>query len=357
MAKTKDGTIVDHENRVIFFSLDRFREDICLGDYCFICGASPDNTEFNNEHVIPRWILRRYDLFDRNMTLPNGTEILYGQNTVPCCQACNTLLGRELEEPMRALISSGFSAMFDQLPNSISLIFRWLCLIVFKTHYRDRLLRMNQDRRAPDACIGDIYDWADLHHIHAVARSIYTGCHIEPEVIGSIHIFEAQHNGLEEAFDFADLYPSQTVLVKLGNIAIVSVLNDSCGASNGFMKLSKRITGGVSGIQLREILAHLAVINVHIKQRPTYRTLYDPQSGQSSICATVPEKFEMDRLDPDYFGQVMEFTCSSIVRQTKNPDNEQILKSIRDGKYTFLFNADGSFNTNSVNMNLDIEEM
>jgi hypothetical protein len=40
---------------VIYFSLERFVRDIGLGDCCFICGASPSDVPFNNEHVIAEW--------------------------------------------------------------------------------------------------------------------------------------------------------------------------------------------------------------------------------------------------------------------------------------------------------------
>jgi hypothetical protein len=54
------------------------RADICDGNACFICGAAPGSKKFNNEHVIPRWDLKRYDLFAKEITLPNGSLQRYG---------------------------------------------------------------------------------------------------------------------------------------------------------------------------------------------------------------------------------------------------------------------------------------
>jgi hypothetical protein len=53
---------------------ERFIEDICLGDCCFICGAKPDEKPFNNEHILPDWVLRRYDLFARTITQNYSAE-------------------------------------------------------------------------------------------------------------------------------------------------------------------------------------------------------------------------------------------------------------------------------------------
>jgi hypothetical protein len=35
---TEDGSIIDRVGKVIFFSAQRFVDDICLGNCCFICG-------------------------------------------------------------------------------------------------------------------------------------------------------------------------------------------------------------------------------------------------------------------------------------------------------------------------------
>jgi hypothetical protein len=91
--KDKDGSVLDRAGKVVYFSLDRFVRDVCLGDCCFICGANPADVPFNNEHVIPEWLLRRYNLFALSLTLPNGSAVRYDRYTVPCCASCNTLIG------------------------------------------------------------------------------------------------------------------------------------------------------------------------------------------------------------------------------------------------------------------------
>jgi hypothetical protein len=67
-----DKSVLDETGKVIFFSTERFVNDICLGDCCFICGANPKDKPFNNEHVLPERLLRRYGLFAREIMLPNA---------------------------------------------------------------------------------------------------------------------------------------------------------------------------------------------------------------------------------------------------------------------------------------------
>jgi hypothetical protein len=42
------------------------------------------------------------------------------------------------------------------------------------------------------------------------------------------------HSG-QDNFDFADLYAAQTMMLRLGNVVIITVFNDSCGAVNGLV--------------------------------------------------------------------------------------------------------------------------
>jgi len=52
--KISDGSIVDQNGKVIFFSTRRFIDDICIGNCCFM-RSKPDERPFNDEHVFPEW--------------------------------------------------------------------------------------------------------------------------------------------------------------------------------------------------------------------------------------------------------------------------------------------------------------
>ena len=91
--KTEDGSIIDRNGRVVYFSTQRFVRDICEGNCCFVCGAHPDEKQFNDEHILPQWLLRRFNLHSRMLVLPNDGDLSYGRLTVPCCAECNTLMG------------------------------------------------------------------------------------------------------------------------------------------------------------------------------------------------------------------------------------------------------------------------
>ena len=128
--KTSDGSFLDHSGKVLFFSKDRFVNDICLGRCCFICGAQPGSKVFNDEHVIPEWVLRKFNLFNRAITLPNGGTVKYGRFKVPCCQDCNSLMGRQIEERISKVVNAGPEAVQKHIAEGNGLeFFVWLGLI------------------------------------------------------------------------------------------------------------------------------------------------------------------------------------------------------------------------------------
>jgi len=144
--KEPDGTIIDDNGKIIFFSCERFVKDICQGECCFICGISPSATKFNNEHILPNWLLRHFGLQGKSLTLPNNTDFKYAKYTIPCCEGCNTLMGREIEEPIRELVVQGGEAVNDYLRKESQhgrhLFSTWMALIFIKAHLKDRRLRL-----------------------------------------------------------------------------------------------------------------------------------------------------------------------------------------------------------------------
>jgi hypothetical protein len=98
------------------------------------------------------------------------------------------------------------------------LLYMWMALIFLKTHLRDRKFKMERDLRAPAGTISDLYECEDLHHLHCVVRSVYTGARIMPGVTGSFLILPYLEEGSLEPFDYGDLYPAQCLFVRLDGL-------------------------------------------------------------------------------------------------------------------------------------------
>ena len=98
-----DKKTVIQDGKILFLSLEDFKSKIVGGNVCFICGCEAGSKPFNDEHVIPNWILRRYELHSKRIDLSNSSSLRYGQFTVPCCVDCNAELAKVYETPLSAL--------------------------------------------------------------------------------------------------------------------------------------------------------------------------------------------------------------------------------------------------------------
>lgn len=342
---TEDGSVIDAKGKVIFFSTERFIKDICLGDCCFICGAKPHERPFNNEHILPEWLLRRYDLFAKTITLPNEATVRYDRYTVPCCAECNSLMGEVVEKPISEVVRGGVDAINDFVSKGgLSNMFVWMGLIFLKTHLKDRAHRVHMDARKGEEKIADEYEWEYLHHIHSVVRCFYTGCFVDIEAIGSFLGIPVKAQVSQDRFDFGDLYLAQTMLLRLDDTAMLTVFNDSGGAMNYLRQKLEKITGPVSELQLREIMVELAYLNLHLKERPMFHTECDFVNEKCRIIGERPT-LALTHMDRRVRGKLLHHALRHVLPyiMIAGLTQEEVLQAIEAGNFTFLFNDDGEF--------------
>ncbi len=340
---TNDGSVVDDNGKVIFFSVERFVKDICEGDCCFICGASPSDVKFNNEHILPEWILKKYDLYSKTINLPNETIFKYAQYKIPCCLGCNSLMGKVFERPFRELVNKGYKAFTEYIENNgFTFLLNWLAIIFLKTHLKDKSLRINLDTREKAGNIADFYNWEELYHIHCVARSFYTKCKLDPKIQGTLYILPAEVSDEFEEFDYIDIYAAKTMLLRLGNIAIIHVLDDSCAVMNLHFDTLKKITRPLSHLQLRELTATFAHANMDLIERPRFYSEFDRVSNTCKIMADIPEKMKFVDFDPQKYGSIMHYCFKDFIQAIPSTERTTIESHIKKGDYTFLFDEDGN---------------
>lgn len=352
MSKNISKSIINSKGEILFFGLQDFIKKIVKNNYCFICGANPNYKKFNDEHIIPDWILKKYKLHSQKISLPNGTKINYGHYKVSCCQECNTELGKIYELPISKLLNKSYDDVANELkknPSLFKLLFKWVALIYLKTHLKDKTFSIERDRSKKSGFIADSYYWEDMHHIHCIARSHYTKAKINENVYGTVLILPALKIGNRENFDYVDSETAKSVLIQLNEFSIIVVLNDSSISYTMFKDFIDKIEGPLSSFQLREILAHLNYININLKERPVYQSNIK-SDGNYFINSIIPEDIclfeEEKRISSP--GEFLRFYVQEMIGNIDN--RETIINEIAEGKRTFLINENGQFINHSQMM-------
>lgn len=329
----------------MFCSIPRFVKQVARGNRCFVCGADPKHVPFNDEHVLPDWLLRMFALHSQRVALPNLASYRYGEYKVPCCGPCNRIMGERIEEPVRRVVAGGMDAVRQHLATEGPvLLYTWLSLLFFKTHLRDRSFREHLDARKGTGKIGDWYEWEELHHVHCVARSFHTQASWGDGVLGSLVALQARTATGEGPFDYADLYAARTVMVRMNDICLIAVMNDS-GAALQYVgpRILARIDAPPMGIQLREIMANFALVNMKLKNRPTFRTLVH-ESGAVRLIAEFPgDGPKIARITRKDRGLVLYGAMQPDVDRLRDRNGKGLKTRLMNGSITFLFNNEGQF--------------
>ncbi len=331
--------------RLLLFSFDDFIDKIVKGRCCFICGANPGSKEFNSEHIIPKWILKRYGTLDSFMILPNNTEIKNYKYLIPCCKDCNSELGSILENPMSSLLQKNYDEVCDELEKDEKLylkIYHWAALIFFKTHLKDTTLLKERDTRKSCGKIGDDFCWECLFGVHNFIRHHYTGAKIADNAYGTVLVFESLLEFKDETFDYLDNLNSQTIMLQVGKIVIFVVLND-CRACISFYKTAlSKITGPLATVQIRELFARLRYINDNLKYRPRFYTQFK-YSGHR-ICVRRPKKLKLHKESRQISSlfKLMRFYIGGVIPETI-PNRETILNDLEEGKLQYIFDKNFEF--------------
>lgn len=61
--------------RILLMSCKRFVDEIVYGRRLLGLRRLAEGQGVHDEHIIPRWVLKRFGLFDKKMTLPTGEFI------------------------------------------------------------------------------------------------------------------------------------------------------------------------------------------------------------------------------------------------------------------------------------------
>jgi hypothetical protein len=342
--RTQDGSVIDSSGKVLYFSAARFVTDIAEGRCCFVCGVPPESGKvFNEEHVLPDWLLRAMALHSKKISLPNDIRTQYGKYKIPCCQSCNSELNENYEKPISDALSKGHESFCDFVEGQgRELVYCWLALIFFKTHLKDREFIFNvKDRSSLPFSIGDVYDYYDLHHAHCLLRAPLLNARVDQGVIGSLIALPARL-GTEpdsEDFDYCDIYMSKTVALRFGETALFAVLDDSRVTTVFLQNHLSRIVAPILPMQLREIHAHIAYLSANLEERPRFGTAVD-DDGRVSIVTkfpTAPPRLRANEVAP--FREFLQTSAESVLRQ--RPETEEIRALIAADSWSWLFDENG----------------
>lgn len=187
-------------------------------DHCFVCAVPLSEGSRTAEHVLPKWLQGRFNLWGQELVLINGTAIRYEQLKIQCCFECNNTRLSPLENRISAAVADGYDALM-QLPRFD--LFRWMAKIYLGIMCKE--LSLLADRTNPT--LGTILTsefvrrYAMLH-FWLQMTSGNADVQYSP---GSLWVFRCQvPDNVDEQFDLKDHLTNGVLALRIGHIAIIA---------------------------------------------------------------------------------------------------------------------------------------
>jgi hypothetical protein len=129
------------------------------------------------------------------------------------------------------------------------------------------------------------------------------------------------------------------MLMRIKDLALLHIIND-CGATAGMLsKKLEYIPHPISGIQLREVYAHYLAANIHIKDRPVFRTEFPLPP---KITVDLPE-LNFHPYEPQVFGKLFAGALGTMAENVvvDGKRGADALEIIATGNVSFIFDENG----------------
>lgn len=244
------------------------KEETFDEESCFLCGKQCDSK--TAEHIFPKWLQHKYNLWDKKLKISNGTNIPYRYLTVPCCADCNNVKLSQLEKQFRNLLDRSFENLTIEDEKTI---FQWTGKILYATRYKE--LSLLVDRKNPD--LGEIISLKELESyssLHLFLQSIRFETKFNDPKPWSIFTFSCK----DDEFFYHNILSSLCLSIKFGKLSLTIAYEDNNIISD-FMGAFKHLRNyGINFAQYLEINAHIFYSTILKENVPKYISHFNQET-------------------------------------------------------------------------------
>ena len=110
-------------------------------DRCFLCGEILTDNNRTKEHVYPKWLQNKFNLWNDSLVLLNRTKIKYKDLIIPCCRKCNEIMSAKIEKPIQMSVDGGYN---EFIKCDKTKIFQWLNKIAYGVLFKEISLKLER---------------------------------------------------------------------------------------------------------------------------------------------------------------------------------------------------------------------
>jgi hypothetical protein len=235
-------------------------DDSSFDNRCIMCREELTKDTKTDEHIFPKWLLKRYNLWNVKMRLPNQSQTPYRQFTVPCCKECNGGIMSEWENMVKDASEKGFDE-FIKLPEEV--VVWWLMKIYYAKLVKEQSFRENVKDPNSSVMISDdqLFLYRNIYtYMYELLKGTKFGKHKPYE----LYIFRTYS---DKEFDYLDDIYRHVVYMRLNDILIICALDSFDFFSIQYKKELEELNKMpcVDPIQALELFAKILYYKTHYK--------------------------------------------------------------------------------------------
>lgn len=241
---------------------------------------------------------KKYNLWNRELTLPNKTKIKYNQLTIPCCKTCNNTYLSNLEKEIKKAVEGGYEE-FSKLDDIK--IFQWTFKIYYGLLYKE--LFLDKDRKKSED--GKLMTDEELYRfkmLHICFQSLRVPMEFKstPWSVFVFKTYKYEQNDFEEDYFYADS-KIPTVVIRMSGIGIIVAFGEN-GTQKMYLgnELEKYRKIELHPIQFNEIYSYISYTRLLIESPSTYVIADSKEKIQVSM-AGVSSNLGLEKYDVRVF--------------------------------------------------------
>ena len=252
-------------------------------DFCFLCGEKLKDSK-SKEDIFPRWLLKRYDLWNDKLTLLNQTTISYNKLKIPCCSECNNDYLSQMEQKIRNAVNGGYD-IFQKLDELV--IYQWLSKIFYGILFKELSLKLDiTDPHSEKIFTPELLD--DYMHLHMFLQSVRLNFRFGGFTPWSIFILKSHSYGDKRDFDYHNNIFSLTSSIRMGDICIFSCLEDRGAHKEIFSDyFNSYKSNPIHPLQFDELSAKITYKNLLLNRTPQFLTV-QPKNENDYVVISPP---------------------------------------------------------------------
>lgn len=334
-----DADEYDQGGYVMRLSMEAIKPENIVSGRCFLCGGVA--TLGKGEHVFPRWLQKRYGLWDQSLTLLNGTHYFYRNLRIPACKDCNTRVLGKTEACVSKMDEKSVSNW--SIADSYE-IGRWLAKILLGILFKETSLL--RDRSSPELgtilCPSVMSEMMLLHLLVQSWRKLILFETIHAKHPFTLYVYEIEEDDEFSRFNFSTNIVGKSLCIRFGSLGFAFVADG--GLQHDISELGPYDLAfqRLHPIQFDELAARIHYKSTLRDATHLYVHVEDDTSLRFIQIKVIPySENKLDNGDGQVFREWSNFELAGAFRVYGFPGWEYLLDENREAVYTLLVDSQG----------------